>query len=94
MTLFVESLEIILCFLYYKFGDKMNIIYRKNTLYVYLKENLDEALAHKIEDRVNNIMGTYNIDNLVIRTNGQNNSILSDFEIRYNNAHNSRMIIK
>jgi len=72
----------------------MNIIYRKNTLYVYLNENIDAPLAHKVEDRINNIMGTYSIDNLVIRTNGQNAGALRDFEFRYNSTHSTRMTIK
>ena len=72
----------------------MNIIYRKNTLYVYVRENIDAPLVSKMEDRINNIMGTYNIDNLVIRTNGQNIEGLKGFEHRYNMAHSHNLIIK
>lgn len=72
----------------------MNIIYRKNTLYVYMRENITESLVNQMEDRVNNIMGTYDIDNLVINTNGAGLDHFHDFESRYNSSHRSRVIIK
>ena len=59
----------------------MNIIYRKNTLYVYIRENIDDNLISKVEDRVNNIMGIYNIDNLIIRVDGQNITNLKEREL-------------
>ena len=72
----------------------MNIIYRKNTLYVYLPENIDNPLLNRMEDRINNIMGTYNIDKLEIRTTEDNHSHLRDFESRYNRTHDSSIVIK
>lgn len=71
----------------------VNIVYKRKTLYVYLKEDIDEAIAEKIEDRVNNIMGLYSIDNLVIMaSNGKEH--LKNFEARFNASHKSKMIIK
>ncbi len=67
-------------FLYYRLGDNMNIIYKRKTLYVYLKEDVDELLASKIEDRVSNIMGLYSIDKLVIDSSGRKVDSLRDFE--------------
>lgn len=72
----------------------MNIIYRKNTLYVYLKEEIDPLLVETLEDRVNNIMGTYDIENLVIKTNGQQSAHFHEFESRYNSRHKSKVIIQ
>ena len=65
----------------------MNIIYRKNTLYVYIRENIDDNLISKVEDRVNNIMGIYNIDNLIIRVDGQNITNLKEFGNKYKGIH-------
>lgn len=46
----------------------MNIIYKKDTLYVYLKEKIDNDVIETLNDRVSYIMGTFNIDNLIINT--------------------------
>ena len=72
----------------------MNIIYRKNTLYVYLKENIDGPLVARVEDRINNIIGSYDIDNLVIKTRGQDISALKGLESRYNANHTSHLTIR
>ena len=72
----------------------MNIIYRKNTLYVYVKEGIDEHLVSSMEDKVNNIKGTYDIDNLVISTGGRTGTHFHEFESRYNQSHKSKVIIK
>ena len=72
----------------------MNIVYRKNTLYVYLYEEIDSNLVDTIENRVNNIMGTYDIENLVIKTNGQYGTHFLEFENRYNSRHKSKVIIQ
>ena len=74
--------------------NSMNIIYRKNTLYVYLQEKVDSDLVNIIEDRVNNIMGSYDIDNLVIKTNGQTGEHFNEFKTRYNSRHKSKVIIQ
>ncbi len=72
----------------------MNIIYRKNTLYVYMNENIDKHNLSTMEERINHIMGTYDIDNLVINTYGNDIEGLYEFENRYNSRHKSRVIIK
>ena len=72
----------------------VNIIYKRKTLYVYLKEDVDDLLASKIEDRVNNIMGLYSIDKLIIDSSGKKVEHLKDFEARFNASHKSKMVIK
>jgi hypothetical protein len=72
----------------------MDIIYRKDTLYVYLDESLDSDIVRTMESRVNNIMSTYNIENLVINTNDSPDSHLLDFQTKYNSSHKSKVVIK
>lgn len=75
----------------------MDIIYRKDTLYVYLKEEIDEEKIRTLESRVDNIMGTYNIENLVISTNENIEEAdvhLHEFESKFNSRHRKKVIIK
>jgi hypothetical protein len=72
----------------------MNIIYRKNTLYVYVNEEVNDELIDSMENRVNNILGCYDIDNLVINTGGESRDHFNDFESRYNQNHKYKVIIK
>lgn len=75
----------------------MDIIYRKDTLYVYLKEDIDSEKMRILESRVNNIMGTYNIENLVIATDDVNDDAdihLHEFERNFNRSHRKKVIIK
>lgn len=75
-------------------GEYMDIIYKKDTLYVYLDERLNEDVMRTLESRVNNIMGTYNIENLVINTKEKSTEHLHEFESKYNSKHRSKVIIK
>lgn len=72
----------------------MNIFYKKDTLYVTLDELVDREVIDTVESRVNAIMSSYNIPNLVIDTNGQNVEHFKEFEQRYNHGHSSKVIIK
>ncbi len=75
----------------------MDIIYRKDTLYVYLKEIPDEEIIKTLESRVDNIMVTYNIENLVIATSEQSDESdihLHEFESKFNRRHRKKVIIK
>lgn len=75
----------------------MDIIYRKDTLYVYLRETPDAEMIKTLESRVDNIMGTYNIENLVIATNEPEEKIdihLHEFENKFNSRHSKKVIIK
>ena len=75
----------------------MDIIYRKDTLYVYLREIPDEDIIKTLESRVDNIMGTYNIENLVISTGEQSDESdvhLHEFESKFNSRHRKKVIIK
>lgn len=72
----------------------MDIIYRKDTLYVYIDEVVDEHVVRKLERNVENIMETYNINNLVVDTNNQSRIHFHGFESRYNSKHKPKMIIK
>jgi hypothetical protein len=68
----------------------MDIIYRKDTLFVNLEksDNMDT-----MEKRVNSIMDVYKIENLVVNTNG-NDFYLDNFEKNYNKSHKSKVFIK
>ena len=72
----------------------MNLVYKKDTLYVYLDEDLNGDVVNSLEQRVNSIMSSYDIDNLVIDSKDKNITKLVDFEKRYNQKHKSKMIIK
>ena len=72
----------------------MDLVYKKDTLYVYLDEELDEDVVNSLEHRVDSIMGLYDIDNLVINSKDKNIDMFSNFEKRYNKKHKSKMIIK
>ena len=71
----------------------MDIIYKKDTLYVYLDEKVDQEVVDTLESRVDNIMDTYNIENLVINTRSRSRH-LHEFETKYNSRHQSKVIIK
>lgn len=94
MTSFVENNTADDFFVIINVVKIMNIIYRKNTLYVYLQEEIDSYLVDTLEDRVNNIMGSYDIENLVIKTNGKHGGHFHEFESRYNSKHKSKVIIQ
>lgn len=72
----------------------MNLVYKKDTLYVYLDEVIDDDVVNSLEQRVNSIMSSYDIDNLVINSKDKNINKFIDFEKRYNQKHKSKMIIK
>lgn len=72
----------------------MDLVYKKDTLYVYLDEDLNDEIIYSLENRVNSIMGLYDIDNLVINSKDKNVQKFVDFEKRYNKKHKSKMIIK
>lgn len=72
----------------------MNIVYRKNTLYVYLNERIDREVLESMEQKVNNIMRIYDIDNLVIQTCKEDEEYLNNFVSRYNRLHKSNVIVK
>ena len=75
----------------------MDIIYRKDTLYVYLRELPNEKNIETLESIVDNIMGTYNIENLVIATDESNEESdvhLNKFESKFNSRHRKKVIVK
>lgn len=94
MTSFVENHTANFFFVIIILVNIMNIIYRKNTLYVYLQEEINSHVVDTLEDRVNNIMGSYDIENLVIKTNGKHGAHFHEFESRYNSKHKSKVIIQ
>ena len=57
----------------------MELVYKKNTLYVYLKELQNDASIKMMRTKVGEIMGMYNIDNLVVETNGVDEDIVKSF---------------
>lgn len=72
----------------------MDLVYKKDTLYVYLDEKLDEEVVNSLEQRVNSIMSAYDIGNLVIDSKDKSLDKLINFEKRYNKKYKSKMIIK
>ncbi len=72
----------------------MDIIYKKGTLYVYLEEGMNARTLRNLETRVEKIMSTYGIDNLVVDTLGENQEYMELFESRFNRRHKSKVIIK
>lgn len=72
----------------------MDLVYKKDTLYVYLDEVLDKEVVTQLENRVDSIMSLYDIDNLVINSRDRDIHKFLDFEKRYNQKHKSKMIIK
>lgn len=72
----------------------MEIVYRKDTLYVYIDEEVTKELVEDLKRRTETIMDTYGIDNLVVDTHKNASSLLSDFAVKYNTCHRSKMILK
>lgn len=72
----------------------MDIIYKKDTLYVYLDDGIDEDKMFLVEDKINSIMGTYKINNLVIKPGNLDTKLFEPFRKRYNQNHKTNMIIK
>lgn len=61
---------------------------------MYLNERIDKVILKNMEQKVNNIMKIYDIDNLVIKTCWDDEEYLNDFANRYNRLHKSNVIIK
>lgn len=80
-------------FCYDLLGDNMKIIYRKNTLYVYLDEDFDKNSFKRLENKIDNIMGIYNISNLVLNSKCDEKT-MKEFEVKYNSHHKSPIIIR
>lgn len=70
----------------------MKIIYRKNTLYVYLDESFDIKLLKKLENKLVNIMKIYKISNLVLNSKCDDEA-MKEFELKYNSHHKRPIII-
>ncbi len=70
----------------------MNILYKKDKLYVYLDsiDKVDESLAKRISD----IMDYYQIEDLVIDANGLSSEHIHKFARDYNYRHKTNIIIK
>lgn len=72
----------------------MNIIYKGDTLYVFLEENLNRRVVSTLENRVDNIMDAYNIENLVINTKNKLPRHSHRFEEKLNSRYDSKVVIK
>lgn len=73
---------------------RMDIEYRKGTLYVYIKTEIDEQLLDRLEKRVYSIVERYNIDNLVIDTEESDNELLALFCKRYNKRYRKKILVR
>lgn len=72
----------------------MDIIYKKDTLYVYLEEELNFRVLCNLENQIVRIMEDYGINNLVIDTFGENREYMDFFKSRFNRRHNIKVMIK
>lgn len=72
----------------------MDIIYKKDTLYVYLEEELNFRVLCNLENQIVRIMEDYGINNLVIDTFGENREYMDFFKSRFNRRHNMKVMIK
>ena len=72
----------------------MNINYRRDTLYVILEENLNEESVNTVENRVDNIMDTFNIENLVINARKMSPVHFRQFEENFRSRHENKVVIK
>lgn len=72
----------------------MDIIYKKDTLYVYIREDLTCKKLERLERRADKIMETYGIEKLVVDTGRKKDELLSDFEHRYNARHRMKVVVR
>ena len=69
-------------------------MYKKDTLYVYVDEPLTGETIRTMENRVNDIMDRYDIENLVVDSKNKSDIYLHEFEKRHNSKYRSKVIIK
>lgn len=72
----------------------MDIAYNKDTLYVYLDEDLDKEAMDSLETKIDRIMDTYEIERLVVETRKENSEHIHEFEWNYNKRHKNKVVIK
>lgn len=72
----------------------MDIMYKKETLYVYLKGIISKEKIDVMEHKVNDIMDRYKICNLVIESEDKHRTKFYEFEKRHNSKYRSKVIIK
>lgn len=58
----------------------MELVYKKNTLYVYVSDVLNHLSLSKLEDKINSVLGIYEVNNLVIEGIEENADIISNLQ--------------
>ncbi len=71
----------------------MDIIYRKDTLYVYLKQS-EEVDFKDLKRRIKRIMDIYKIDNLVIDTKDGEIEYIHELERRFCFKNKAKVLVK
>lgn len=72
----------------------MNIVYRKDTLYVYVVDEIDYDLIERMERQVGKILERYKIDNLVLDVKEKNNELIEQFCRRYNVKYRKKILVR
>lgn len=69
-------------------------MYKKGTLYVYIKESVPQELMSLLERKIDNIMKRYNIENLVLDTGGVDNVYIESFCRRHNKKYRKKVLVR
>lgn len=72
----------------------MDIAYNKDTLYVYLNDEVTEELINEMQEKVEEIMRVYKIEKLIVKAEENERVHLHGFEWDYNLKHRTKVIIK
>lgn len=69
-------------------------MYKKGTLYVYIKESVTQELVNLLERKIDNIMKRYNIENLVLDTGGVDNVYIESFCRQHNKKYRKKVLVR
>ena len=74
----------------------MNIYYTNNTLFVNIKDEVNDLSVSKLKFRVFSILDDYDIDNIVLNiiTSERNDYLIDLFVREYNQKYHGNILIK
>ena len=74
----------------------MNIYYTNNTLFVNLKDDVNDLSVSKLKSKVFNILDDYDIENIVLNiiSNNKNDLLIDNFIREYNQRYHGNILIK
>ncbi|MBR1417256.1 MAG: hypothetical protein IJ572_05535 [Bacilli bacterium] len=74
----------------------MNIFYTDNTLFVNVKDEINDKSVSKLKSRVFGILNDYDIENIVLNiiSDNKNNILIEDFIREYNQRYHGNIMIK